>query len=365
MSLALLALLLGIGLTPQHTAAQWTSDTYGITYTGGNVGIGTASDNNWGLDLNGTLRMRESFVLANPLFTPAGSKIQLFGPDGGPGMSLFLGDGSGGVSQRWDVHIRDDNGHLRFFNRTANSEILKLTNSGVSIAGGGGARLAVNGSMRANGDLVVQSLVPPPFSQGLTIDLDAGDLLSAKRITSQKVGDAASLEFQTLGANDSLATAILIEGRSDRIKFYNGDQGAEVEVMRIDSTGNVGIGTGAVPPPEKLSVEGRIIAEEVVVKLAANWPDYVFSDEYDLPTLEELDAYIRENNHLPGVPSAGSVEAEGLQLGATQAALLEKIEEMVLHTIRQEKELDMLKNQVAEQQKQIEALIERLEERPE
>jgi hypothetical protein len=99
------------------------------------------------------------------------------------------------------------------------------------------------------------------------------------------------------------------------------------------SGGNVGIGT--TNPTEKLSVNGRIRAKEVVVE-TANWSDYVFAEDYDLMPLAQVAAHIKEKKHLPGIPSAEDIESQGISLGEMQAILLAKIEELTLHQIAQE-----------------------------
>jgi hypothetical protein len=98
--------------------------------------------------------------------------------------------------------------------------------------------------------------------------------------------------------------------------------------------GNVGIGTGT--PTEKLSVNGKIRAHEVKVE-TANWPDYVFAKDYQLPSLQETEQHIKEKGHLSGIPSAEEVKANGINLGEMNAKLLKKIEELTLHLIEQEK----------------------------
>jgi hypothetical protein len=110
-----------------------------------------------------------------------------------------------------------------------------------------------------------------------------------------------------------------------------------IEKMRIDANGDVGIGT--TTPKEKLSVNGKIRAHEIKVE-TANWPDYVFSPSYKLPDLSETEQFIKENQHLPEIPSAAEVEKDGVSLGEMNAKLLKKIEELTLHLIQKEKELD-------------------------
>ena len=122
------------------------------------------------------------------------------------------------------------------------------------------------------------------------------------------------------------------------------------------STNQLGINTNQFPTGYTLAVGGRIAAEEVKVVLRESdgtWPDYVFTKTYNLPTLKELEAHITEKGHLPNIPSAKEVEANGIQLGEMNAKLLEKIEELTLYIIQQQKliesqskEIDNIKQQL-------------------
>lgn len=107
--------------------------------------------------------------------------------------------------------------------------------------------------------------------------------------------------------------------------------------MKIFSDGNVGIGTTDTHN-HKLAVNGSIRAKEIKVE-AAPWPDYVFEKEYQLKSLPEVEKFIAVNKHLPEIPSAQSVANEGVNLGEMQAKLLQKIEELTLHLIEQDKKL--------------------------
>ncbi|HSK13379.1 MAG TPA: hypothetical protein VK907_09200 [Phnomibacter sp.] len=92
-----------------------------------------------------------------------------------------------------------------------------------------------------------------------------------------------------------------------------------------------------------LNVVGGILADSVRVTPMANWADHVFADDYPLMPLSELETFVRTHRHLPGIPTAAEVEAEGIEAGAFTAKLLEKIEELTLHTIAQHKELEAKK----------------------
>ena len=104
------------------------------------------------------------------------------------------------------------------------------------------------------------------------------------------------------------------------------------------NTGELGVGTTDVPTGYKMAVAGKLIAEEITVALQANWPDYVFANDYDLMPLEEVENSIETNGHLPGMPSALEVEENGVQVGEMQRMMMEKIEELTLYMIELKKD---------------------------
>ncbi|SMC75562.1 hypothetical protein SAMN04488524_2582 [Pedobacter africanus] len=112
---------------------------------------------------------------------------------------------------------------------------------------------------------------------------------------------------------------------------------AHIAIKALEN-GNVGIGT--LIPNSKLAVNGNIRAHEVKVE-TANWPDYVFARDYQLPTLQETEKHIKDKGHLPGIPSAAEVKANGVDLGEMNAKLLQKIEELTLHLIGQNKTIEL------------------------
>jgi hypothetical protein len=93
-------------------------------------------------------------------------------------------------------------------------------------------------------------------------------------------------------------------------------------------------------------IAGRICAKEVLVALSGSpcWPDYVFNKDYKLPSLNELEQFIAQNQHLPNVPSAAEVEANGVELGEMNALLLQKVEELTLYILDLQKQINELKN---------------------
>lgn len=124
------------------------------------------------------------------------------------------------------------------------------------------------------------------------------------------------------------------------------------------NTGNVGIGTINIGTWQ-LAVGGKVRAEEI--KVETDWADYVFSKNYKLPTLEEVENHINSKGHLINIPSAKQVQAEGIFLGEMNKLLLEKIEEITLYTIQQQKELEsqnMIINQLFIRLAEVESKIE-------
>ena len=119
--------------------------------------------------------------------------------------------------------------------------------------------------------------------------------------------------------------------------------------------GKIGIGTNT--PDELLTVKGKIHTQEVIVDLnGAIVPDFVFdkyynsfsalNPAYEFSTLYEIETYIKKNHHLPKIPSAQEIKENGLSLKEMNLLLLEKIEELTLFTIQQQKEIDLLKSKI-------------------
>lgn len=129
----------------------------------------------------------------------------------------------------------------------------------------------------------------------------------------------------------------------------------------VNTDNNVAIGA-TNPAGYKLAVAGNMIAEKVKVKLQSGWPDYVFEESYVLPTLQEVAAFTAKNKHLPGIPTAEEIKANGLDLGETDKKLLQKIEELTLYLIGQDKQLSSQQQLILQQQKLLQALENRVKE---
>jgi hypothetical protein len=139
---------------------------------------------------------------------------------------------------------------------------------------------------------------------------------------------------------------------SSNLYFETGRINATATVrMTINNIGNVGIGTTS-PGSYKLAVEGTVGARRVKVT-QGSWADFVFHHDYQLPSLQEVENFIRKNGHLPEIPSETEVRQNGLDVGDINKKLLQKIEELTLYIIelkkeneRQWEEMERIKSQL-------------------
>jgi len=117
-------------------------------------------------------------------------------------------------------------------------------------------------------------------------------------------------------------------------QFYNSADPPQPGMVVVN--GKLGVGTSN--PTSRLSVKGDIKAQEVKVEVTG-WADFVLDPMYNLRSLSEVELYILENKHLPDIPSESEVLENGIELGAMDAKLLQKIEELTLYMIAMEKKL--------------------------
>ncbi len=153
---------------------------------------------------------------------------------------------------------------------------------------------------------------------------------------------------------DGLYRSNMINTANSSLVFFTAKNGVDIEHMRIDSDGKVGIGTQDTGDFQ-LAVEGMIGAREVGITLDGNWtwPDYVFRENYALPSLEFVKSFINTNGHLPEIPSEKQIDEEGIRLAELNIKILKKVEELTLYLIEQNET-------IKDQQKQINDLKEQI-----
>jgi hypothetical protein len=157
-------------------------------------------------------------------------------------------------------------------------------------------------------------------------------------------------KYRTRGKIGTIITADLLGGLIlGRIENSNADN-QNLTTDFILKGGQVGIGTSNIPIDFKLAVAGNLIAEKIKVKkqVGGVWPDYVFSPTYRLPSLNEIEAFTKKNNHLPEIPSAKEIENDGQDLGEMNRLLLKKVEELTLYLIEQNKSIIQQSKEIKE-----------------
>lgn len=156
-------------------------------------------------------------------------------------------------------------------------------------------------------------------------------------------GPSYTLEF---GGNALLIkTAPYMQPRNDLITNWHtavtiGTNNA------ITLNGKVGVNTQNTTGSYALAVAGGVITTKVHIQEVNEWEDRVFAEDYPLMPLGELETFVAAHHHLPSIPSEAEVKENGIDMAGMQAALLGKIEELTLYMIRQQKEIDSLRDLV-------------------
>lgn len=162
--------------------------------------------------------------------------------------------------------------------------------------------------------------------------------------------------------DDPLRSKLIIKPQNTVSPSGNGSYKNFDECLSVTNSGQLVIGRELLKTSEhfdnyKMSVFGKIVANEfVVVPLKGNWADYVFEDGYKFLSVSELEDYIRLNKHLPGVPAQAEIEGSGYNLAEMNVILLEKIEELTLYLIAQQKEIEKCNHEINEMKVQLNAL---------
>ena len=328
--------------TSQSTAAsassQWKSSAANIYFNTGNVGIGTNAPTS-------KLHVVGNQTLAGNLtFTSGTQSIQFANPGTTPNpMMLMFASGTANMARMviahspgypdWGLQYADVSDQFDFVGAGLSRMTVNLSSGNVGVGTNAPtSRLHVVGNQTLEGNLTfidgTQSIqfANPGTTPNPMIFLFASGTSNAARMVI-----AHSPAYPTWG--------LQYNDNGDQFDFL----GAGTSRMSINlSNGNVGIGVASAV--YKLEVCGTIRANEVRVE--TGWCDYVFEKDYKLRTLKELEAFINKNKHLPGIAPASEIEKDGLKLGETNKAMMEKIEELTLYVIQLSKENKKLQEQI-------------------
>jgi len=270
-------------------------------------------------------------------------------------------------------------------------QVLTQTGNTVSLSNGGGSftlptfsdtdaqslTLTGNTLSISNGNSVVlPSQTPQVLTQsGNTVTLSNGggsftfpttNVVAGNNVTVSGTGSSASPfvissnDTSLYANNGSINQATTITG--NRVVDMN-NSNIWFNTANSTSNGKIYLGSSATYPSTtgnyKLFVEGGILTEKVKVALrsSSNWADYVFAKDYKLMPLKDVEKFVNANKHLPGIDSADELAAKGLDVAEMQAKQMEKIEELTLYIIEQNKVLEKNQKEIEELKSQMKALI--------
>lgn len=236
----------------------------------------------------------------------------------GSDVSLSLTNNStGGI--RWSLMSTGQGntqgaGNFSIWDYNANKERFSINsasgNVGIGMTGGSGARLQIKTDNIATGT-------------GLYIDHSYTGQWSYASVVNVKNADTKALVVQKPNINNVNQDVFLVYG---------------------DGRTHIGLQSSNSHPGAKLSVDGEVVCKTGLYVTDINdWADYVFDKNYKLPSLKEVEDYYQTHKHLPEIPSEKEVKEKGLGLVEMNTLLLKKVEELTLYVVKQQKEIDELK----------------------
>lgn len=314
----------------------------------GNVGIG-ATDPQAKLDINGDVRIGSNLLLGNwelnnnswpgsGGFTYSGDDV-IFGLHSNGGQASLQIDGA---------FIQAEAGKTNTYAGTSQF------NNTINFPG--------SGIWNTSGNVGIGNTNPQS-----PLHIKASTGYGSIRISPISDNAESSMGFfsDANGTSNSTAWVVGNSAWGNTGKFIIGNQTAGGPIIIAQQNGNVGIGT--TNPDQKFTVKGKIHAEEVIIDLAVP-ADYVFKPNYKLMPLPQVEQFVKKNSHLPEIPSASEITKNGLSIGEMQNKLLQKVEELTLYAIQQNKEIveqkkdrKTLEEKLTKQEEQYNVLLKRVE----
>lgn len=375
-------------------ANHWFKDDQGTVQLGitdnGRVGIGTISPTKK-LDVNGDINLSGDLykegVLINLSGEPSVWKLN--------GSNAYYNDGNVGIGTNNPTEKLQVEGNIRLLNSCGDIKKVKgiylgwSSNYGIHFQHGlfstdgtassddvtlnsfGNIRLNFDSNSNGSNKLTIGHHTTGLSNTLFTI-LEDGNVGIGIESPSKKLEVGGDINFTgNLYQNDQLIDFSSVWNQSGSTIYYNvGNVGIGIDnpTMKLDVSGDINytgdlykngqlvnlgsfwnnngtsiyynggnVGIGAASPIYLFSVKGTIGCDEVVVEDVSGWADFVFEDDYNLMSIEELESFVIENNHLPEIPTTKEVEENGISIGEMNAKLLQKIEELTLYVIELQK----------------------------
>ena len=282
----------------------------------GDVGIGTTNPSAK-LDVNGHVRIDSTLLIKDSILIQKDARIiedlKVEGQVYFPNIEYANG------LTNTDLLVKDQNGQVLKTPVLNLGEMLYSIPCFTDVSGDVSHPVWANGLNKIYNDC-------PPVNVGIGTDAPRVklDVIGAISVNSLAIGvtfpqnSTAKFHMKMTGSPSNVSTIFLIENTQRKLFQINND--------------------------------GIVRTREVIVNLESNWPDYVFDKAYKLKPIEEIEQFIEKNGHLQYVPSAKTIQEEGLALGEMNKILLEKVEELTLYLIDQNKRIELLEEKLQKRQ---------------
>ena len=192
------------------------------------------------------------------------------------------------------------------------------------------------------------SIIAPGYGYGV---YSTGGYMGGRFIGSGSTYTGSAYGVYATASGSTAGTRIGVYGSASGAATTEANWGGYFPTKTYTSELRVGGTAGATG--YVAAINGKLIATEVKVDLIANWPDYVFGKDHKMLSIEDLEASINANKHLPGIPSAAEVKQNGIVLGEMQTKTMEKVEENTLYIIELNKKIKMLEEKIEQLTKAI------------
>lgn len=237
-------------------------------------------------------------------------------------------------------------GSSALFNNTSGTDNLAVGTFAMENSGTGTFNVAIGSSaLRAN---TAGSNNMALGANALSVNTGSENVAVGAQALSANAGGTGNIAIGNgAGQNETGSSKLYIANSNTATPLVYGDFSTKyLAVGEVAAADRAAATSGGY----RLLVKGGMITEKIKVAVAgsADWADYVFEPTYKLMTLDKVESFVKENKHLPNVPSAEEMSKNGLDVMQTSAKLMEKVEELTLYIIELNKEIQALKKQNAQ-----------------